>query len=581
MATIAVTAKSGSLAQSLKATGSDSTIVIQSKESWASVADGVVKIGEGDNREWVSFVGLSEIASNTIYTITLSNCQRGLKKNAANITDVLSTNKKNNGVGQPVSLVWHSVNINNLAGTGENNVFTGNNTVTGSFTFVSTTIGALRLQNVTTAQRTSLTGLQNGVLVYDTDADTPYIYSVGVWYPLSTGSVQPNATETTKGNVELGTVADQQNATITGESGAATVVQTRYLVQASAGAVDAYKIPILNSLGKFDDSVMPSSVQKFGGDGSDGSVNGAVTITGSNSTYIVKNYTTFIPGSNTVTVIPQDCVVHIKVSGDADLTNTTFDFDGKGAVGGDYVSGVFGVNLTGFAGNAGSDASTYLPMYQPKKGLGGGVSANTNVTPATGGAAGTTPYPVTSYQLLLGSRMIAVAPGAGGGSGASGGTGAAGFGTDTSGYAGKGGNGGGCLILEVAGNITCASTTIQARGQNGDTGGAFQIYPNSGPVQGFYGGSGGGGGGSGGTVVVLYGGSLTGTLTPIVTGGIGAVGTTGVVQNARSSAGGGGASSIAANGAAGATITGFTLTGGTGGNGANGISIVEKNTVFQ
>lgn len=117
MPTTAVTAKSGSLAQSLKSTGSDTTIILQSRESWASVSAGVVKIGENTNREWVSFTSTSESSSGGIYTVTLAGCTRGLDKDATSTTDATASNKKNNGVGQPVSLVWHSVNINSFSGS--------------------------------------------------------------------------------------------------------------------------------------------------------------------------------------------------------------------------------------------------------------------------------------------------------------------------------------------------------------------------------------------------------------------------------------------------------------------------------
>lgn len=55
----------------------------------------------------------------------------------------------------------------------------------------------------------------------------------------------------------------------------------------------------------------------------------ALTITWSNNTYITKQYTTFAPWANTVTVTPTNCIVHIKVQWDCDLTNTTFSFAWK------------------------------------------------------------------------------------------------------------------------------------------------------------------------------------------------------------------------------------------------------------
>ena len=55
----------------------------------------------------------------------------------------------------------------------------------------------------------------------------------------------------------------------------------------------------------------------------------SLTITGSNNTYITKQYTTFAPWSNTVTITPTNCILHIKVQWDCNLTWTTFTFNGK------------------------------------------------------------------------------------------------------------------------------------------------------------------------------------------------------------------------------------------------------------
>ena len=75
--------------------------------------------------------------------------------------------------------------------------------------------------------------------------------------------------------------------------------------------------------------------KKFGGTGADGAVNGTanITVTGSNNTYIQKNYTSWAAasgGAKTLSITPTNCILHIKISGDADFTNWTFDGAGKG-----------------------------------------------------------------------------------------------------------------------------------------------------------------------------------------------------------------------------------------------------------
>lgn len=83
----------------------------------------------------------------------------------------------------------------------------------------------------------------------------------------------------------------------------------------------------------------PSISESVFGDGSDGAVSGAITITGSNDSVIVRNYSSFAPGANTVTVTPTGCITIIKVKGNCDLTGTTLNFAGKGKPGGNGGSG--------------------------------------------------------------------------------------------------------------------------------------------------------------------------------------------------------------------------------------------------
>lgn len=564
-----VTARTGTLAQSVAQGDTPTTLLVDVTENWG-ITSGVVRIGVGDSREWFAFTGLTVVTANT--RLQLTGVTRALKKDASSLTDNdTATYAKTHAIGSKVILVHHSAQINKLVQEDADNTISGDNTLTGTNTFSSSSKTTLVSQNVTEAQRDALTGAANGAILYNTDNGTVDGYIGGTWEHLSTGSTT-NASETAAGVVELATVAEQGSAAATGGTGAGLVVQTQYLVGTSAGAGDENKIATLDSTGKYDASFMPASSTKFGGDGSDGAISGALTITGSNNTYIEKNYTSFAPGSNTVTVTPTNCIVHIKVSGNADLSNTTFNFSAKGAAGGSGPSGT-----TSVGGSDGGDATAGLGyIITADAGNGGQGSQGTSST--SGGAVTALAYPLSTDMdgLILGSRSIQIGPGAGGGGGGAGsGNGAAASGGD----GGAGGVGGGCLILEVAGDLTLSSTTIDCSGGDGSNGtDGTDNGSNSAS------GGGGGGGGGGGSCVILYGGTLTGSVTPDVSGGSGGTGGATFTYDTTdyyAGGGGGGGASLWANGAVGGSPANTAAAGGTGGTGGAGQYLLAKNTVFQ
>lgn len=268
-------------------------------------------------------------------------------------------------------------------------------------------------------------------------------------------------------------------------------------------------------------------VNKFGGTGEDGAQGDAdLTITGSNNTYIVKNFTSWAAGSvaRTCTVTPTGCVVHIKIKENADFTNWAFNFAGKGGQGG----------AGGAIGADGTDAATPVDILvvsptagkggkwgdtnQGGGGGGGGASYWTNGTDGhdqllvdpsgKGGAGGDAPTPqVFLLAGVMGTRSIVLSPAMGGGGG--GGVKNAGGVTG-----GAGGAGGGALIIEVGGNIVFSSTTINANGVNGSDG-----ETGGGNI-----GGGGGGGGGGGAILIMYNGTATSTPTTNVLAGSGGAG---------------------------------------------------------
>lgn len=310
---------------------------------------------------------------------------------------------------------------------------------------------------------------------------------------------------------------------------------------------DVGKVGLLDATGKLDETLLDlvdiSARIKFGGDGSDGVQGDSnLTITGSNDTYIVKNFSSWTAGSvaRTCTITPTGCVLHIKVSGDADFTNWDFDFVGKGGPGGAQASSTQG----GF-----TPVSTITPLTGPVALLSGGglVSADTATNGGGGGGGGASHINdgvagsdsgatsagdggnrPDSYMLLagtMGRRAILMTPGSGGSAGGGG------LGVEATAIGGAGGPGGGCVIIEVAGDVILSSTTASVAGGVGSAGG-------NGTGSGNKSGGGGGGGGGGGQFLLTYDGSLSGSVTPTVSGGGGAAGGTGIGTGVSGGAGG-------------------------------------------
>lgn len=319
-------------------------------------------------------------------------------------------------------------------------------------------------------------------------------------------------------------------------------------------------------------------IGSFGGDGGDGVVTDAnLTIGGSDNTIITKNYTSWTAGSaaRTLTITPKNCILVIKIKGDANFTNWNLDFAGKGPAGG---GGGAAVATNGFTPQAGSAGTN--PAYD---GLGtlyrvtSGGSGGGGLTTAVG--AGTNPaisapariLPVVLEAMLAGKLIMAACGGAGGG----GGSGSISIvAASASGAGGTGGAGGGCIIFEVGGNVTFSSTTASVAGANGAAGAAGTGSAFS--------GAGGGGGGGGGTFVLMYNGTLTGSLTPNVSGGSagagGSISSWGGAGDRIGAVGGAGGSSLTSSGNA--SVSTNAMAAGAAGAGATGQYLITQNIAF-
>lgn len=541
---------------------------------------GIIKVNKGEQSEWWSIENMALVAGETtLYRADV--LARGLKHDATSTTDGDTTLQKDHSTTTTCTLVMHSLNWNAKAFKSGNNTFSGDNTVTGTLSFTGTTEAGLKLQQVTTAQRDTLTGTGTGTILYNTTTATAQVKDPGGSYDdLPTGDTNPNASETVAGKMKLGTVANQEAA-----AQDTNVIQTQYLKTSSSSTQtdDHGKIFILDSTGKLPYTILPAKGRKFGGDGSDGVLAGSLNVSGSDSTYIVKNFRSITGGSFTLTITPVNCVLHIKVLGLADFTNWTINLKGLGGPGGAVstdISDTLGGTNTVTAPNNGQNGhtgtlglTTTTTLLAASTGGTGGQSASGG----TAGAASAVAFPYTT-SLGVSPHFIYASAGSGGAQGAGG------YNVDKIAggtqppyvfNGGAGGAGGGVIIIEAAGGVTFSSTNVDIRGNNGSMGSAGTTGVNN-SVQ----ACGSGGGGAGGTFFCIYNGVLTGSPTVALTGGTGGTAPAAGSGGGFSGGGGGGGSNIFGAGTNG-TAGSANGTGGAGGNGADGKSFILANTVFS
>lgn len=133
--------------------------------------------------------------------------------------------------------------------TNEVNTFTAGQIISGTTSY-------LKLPNLTTAQRTALTG-SNGMLVYDTDLALVYKYESGSWVATSSGSTA-NAADHTSGKVDIASLSEAAASTATdGTSGAINVIPVSLLKQNSTGAAQGNVIA-LNASAQLDSTLLPN-----------------------------------------------------------------------------------------------------------------------------------------------------------------------------------------------------------------------------------------------------------------------------------------------------------------------------------
>ena len=376
-----------------------------------------------------------------------------------------------------------------------------------------------------------------------------------VYFNSTPGSVGINASSTTGMAFDAQGKLYQKIDTSAGLTNSVNGISISSTMLASAIATStptANKIPIANASGKL------AGWGLYGGDGSDGVLNissGTTTLNFDTSTkFLIKNYSSIsITGtgvlnfSNSTTT---GSVVILRSSGDCTFTSNRtpmLSVSGNGANGGAGVSATYSGTTVNTTGNPGSDG--LVGFTKSNFGLG----AATNIA-ANGGAIGTFVFYSNNHLIL--NRYPLVFVGAGGGSGVA----LSGF-TGTA-NSGKGGNGGGVLIIECAGSWNFTTTNgISVAGQNASQG-------SGGDSNQEWGGSGGGGGGVfiGSASFVT---SNSGTIN--VSGGSSSASLRGNGSATTRGGGGGGGSGISA---------GVNATADGGGNGAPGYSSFTTNTFW-
>lgn len=523
---------------------------------------GIVKVDIGDNSEWFVVENLVLVEGDLYQADVIT---RAFAKDATTTTATDAELSFAHSKGAVCKTVTHSYVWDQKWLATDGLTLSDDNTFTGTQTYSSDTNATLILQSVTTAVRDTLSGVSLGAMIYNSTTQTLQYYN-GAWVDVPTGDSNKNASETEQGKVGLATPEDHRQGAEGTLTKAAMAIQSKYLIKEGSVVFtdDAYKCVILDSTGKIQFNLVAIESNRWGGDRSDGILNSSTVITGDNDSYIQKNYDSVVGGSFTLSTNTRNSIIHIRVKGDADFSNWAFNFNGVGAsavsnsvyVGENGESGKIG-NATCQRQNAGAGGGEGSGRYQATNPLGG--------VPAT--SLGYTPVDMYGYAIYASC----------GGGGANGGGGATTLGVSQSVSGGFGEAGGGCIIIEVGGDVTFSSTTVNIEGIGGANGAdSDDVAPTA-----VYDQSGGGGGGAGGTFICLYSGSVSGSPTVNKSGGAGGIGGSLLGANYvnRTGAGGAGGSNIFFTGSAGADgVISNAGNAGSGGAGATGYSYIGKQT---
>ncbi len=116
--------------------------------------------------------------------------------------------------------------------------------------YVSSTTGFLRVPIMTTAQRTALYAVENGVIVYDTTIGSFEVYEGGAWSGITPAAVSAVASQIGKGVVEIATGLEAASTTPagSGNTNAPLVIDTT--ITTSTCQVVGLYVPVTGNNGK-------------------------------------------------------------------------------------------------------------------------------------------------------------------------------------------------------------------------------------------------------------------------------------------------------------------------------------------
>lgn len=212
---------------------------VRTKQGFDSTA-GECIISQGDFLERISFEGSSVDATTKVTTLT--SCTRGLP-----VTNTTANFTGGTGRAWPkgaaITVVDAASYNQSMVLVNATNTFTGSGAIRSS----STTTPLVRLNSVTTAQRTGMSA-SNGDMVYDSDLGQFYKYEAGAWAAIATGSFS-NAANNTAGKVDLATAAEVAAGTANdATSGAPNVIPVSIVKPNSTGAVSGSVVALNSSV---------------------------------------------------------------------------------------------------------------------------------------------------------------------------------------------------------------------------------------------------------------------------------------------------------------------------------------------
>mgnify|MGYP001571446525 CR=1 FL=1 len=221
-----------------------------SSTTFSTTSGGILRIRYGAYREDIYFTSATVAATKKV---TLVGVTRNICPQHAELI-VSCGNGRSWGKGAIVELTVDARLLNLKANKDRANTYTALQTF-GSGVTITGTDEALRLSQVTTAERDAIVSPQNGMMVYNTTTGVINQYIAGSWEAVGTTGVS-NASESAAGKCQIATIKAQSGMVVLGSSGAPNCLGTQYLALTGAVASQYGKIPTLSKTGTLTGSLL-------------------------------------------------------------------------------------------------------------------------------------------------------------------------------------------------------------------------------------------------------------------------------------------------------------------------------------